>query len=160
MMLTCKIIKSIVEDISKEKDISLKVKTAYIVDCRFAYFGLCQKYKRFMNYPSLMVIANHVQRNHATAIYGTNQFKYLYKTNGFAGTFIYNEAVKRITEYIEIIESNNRQPSKNIDNLIKEIDIKAYYKIKNARLQSKYRSVINTLSYKLQVLRQKETIKN
>lgn len=146
-MITLEIIKKTVERVSNIKDISIKNRSRYLTDCRFVYCGLVNAFKEDLGHPSLVKVGNHINRNHATIIHGTNKFKDLYNVKTFAGTDIYNKCL------IILVPLTDSTGTSGLIALTKEQEIKQYYSIRNAVLSSKYRSVINNLTKKLSLYR-------
>lgn len=144
-MITCKIIKKTVEDVSGFSDISIKRRDNSIVDARYAYFKLCSlfKDKKKLQNNSLKHIGEVVRRDHATVLHGINKFDILYRYEDFNGGNIFNACLKQLEFYL--LPGNE-----DIEMLKTEKEIKQHYLIRSAKLSEKYRSVINKLSYKLQ----------
>lgn len=151
-MITLKLIKETVERISGVNDISVKKKTNYLVHCRFCYFKLCQVFRKELKNPSLYVIGAKVKRDHATVLHGLKTFDNLMETKGLITEDVYSACLKLLGGYLD--------NSDELKEAIKNKDLNNYYKIRHIKLQEKYRSVINNLSYKLSMYRGNPIVDN
>ena len=97
----CELIKEEVEKASGIYEIGSKKRTAYMTDCRFAYFKLCKYFSD--NYFSLRVVADVVNiKSHATVMNGLKEFEFLYGTEQFKANTVYNEALIQCTKRITL----------------------------------------------------------
>jgi len=149
-MLTSRIIKIVVENVSGINDLSIKSRKRFYCDIRFVYFKLCDMYKSAIN-ESTTSIGKTVNRDHATMLHGVKKFNQLYNTPTFLGSDVY---VKCLTELYKL-----NVDIENVDNIIREYDVKMYYRIQHIKLTEKAHSVISNMQRKIDLLTSNNLVK-
>ena len=111
--IMCNIIKSEVEDAAGIRNLGVYSRKAYIRDCRFSYFKICEELSD--GYFSLQIVADVVNRiSHATVLNGLEEFKYQYGTELFKANDVYKEA---LASSIQEIQIDNKKLLKKIKKL-------------------------------------------
>lgn len=149
-MLTSRIIKIIVENISGIDDLSIKSRKRYIVDNRFVYFKLCHMYQEILG-ESLSKIGQTVDKDHTTVLHGVGKFNDIHNYASFEGYDTYIKALDNISKIIGSI--------KGVDDLINEYDIKMYYRLKHLRIIEKSHSIISNMQRKIDLLTKNALVK-
>lgn len=125
-------IKSLVEQVSGLKDISVKNRKMFNVDVRCVYFQLCDLHLDRRLY-TLHEIGKSVNLTHATVIYGLKRAKLFIGQKCFLANDIYKEAEQLLID----LYKDKPEPKGN--------EIKAYFLNKIDRLHIHYQNEINRL---------------
>lgn len=149
-MLTSRIIKIIVENISGIADLSIKSRKRYIVDNRFVYFKLCHMYQEILG-ESLSKIGQTVDKDHTTVLHGVGKFDDIHNSTKFEGYATYMKSLSNISKIVGNV--------KGADDLVNEYDIKMYYKLKHIRIVEKSHSVISNMQRKIDLLTKNALVK-
>ncbi len=104
-------IKIIVESVCDIKDLSTRSRKRFIVDCRYVYYYLCQKYvKKFI----LANCGSEIDRDHASVMHGLKEFDAVFRQSTFTAYDVYLKSLdileddfyflKNITKAVERLE--------------------------------------------------------
>ena len=104
-------IKRIVESVSEIKDLATRSRKRHIVDSRYVYYHLCQKYiKTFI----LANCSSELDRDHASAMHGLKVFDAIFRQSTFTAYDVYLKSLdileddfyflKNITKAVERLE--------------------------------------------------------
>ncbi len=90
-----RVIKEAVEAVSDIKDISIKDRQRYIIDCRYVYYHLCKKYIHGF---ILADCGTAVNRDHSTVIHGLKCFNQLFNQSAFTASKVYLNAIELVED--------------------------------------------------------------
>ena len=79
-------IKRIVESVSDIKDLATRSRKRHIVDSRYVYYHLCQKY---VNQFILADCGSEVDRDHAMVMHGLREFDAVFRQSAFTAYDVY-----------------------------------------------------------------------
>ena len=150
-MITRRLIKTMVENVSGIQDISVRNREDEYVQTRWVYFKLCRMFLPAES-NSLPKIGQTVDRDHASVLHGLKKFDFFYSKDFFENKRnMYSDVYLRLHEM-----DQNSSLVENFNNLQ---DLEQFYRIKHIKLITKSHSVISTLSKKIDLLTQNELIK-
>lgn len=137
-------IKELVENLASIEDIAIKSKKRPLTVYRFIYCQLCKDFKQYIANYSLELVGKFIKRDHATVLNAHKKFEY--------------DNLKNNRIYIKAVLLLSRQIDAHPPEKIKKEDLLHFYRLKHIELSDKYRSVIKSLSNKLEMYRTNDLV--
>ena len=115
-----KVIKEAVEAVSDIKDLAIKDRQRYIVDCRYVYYHLCKKYiPKFI----LADCGSEVDKDHTMVIHGLIEFDSVFKQPTFKAYDVYLKSIEKLEDDF-YFENNVTSAVKRLEYLTNRIEVK------------------------------------
>lgn len=143
-LLDLDFIKKTVEQLAKVDDISINSRKREVSSYRFIFCQLCREFSANIQNYSLASVGRVINRNHATVLHAHKKFEH----DNLNNHRVYQRAIPIIYDYLELQESEEHG---------KEI-LNNYYRLKHIRLSEKYRSVINNLRDRIDMIKSNDLI--